>query len=121
MNYEQALQRMTRIAAATGVAGVLIVVIWRGPREAAGFLIGAILSMLNFRWWVGIANALGPSGRPPVRAAAMVLFLRYFLIAGAVYAIVKLLEIKVAAVLAGLFVAVAAVLIEILYELVSYR
>lgn len=121
MNYDQALSRMTRIAAATGVAGVLIVAIWRGPREAAGFLAGAVISLINFRWWTGIANALGASGKAPLRASATLLFARYLVVAGAIYVIVRILEIKVAAVLAGLFVAVAAVLIEILYELISFK
>jgi hypothetical protein len=121
MNYDRALERMTRIAAAAGMAGVLIVLIWRGPREAGGFLAGAIISLVNFRWWTGIAGALGPSGKRPVRSSVAFLFLRYLLVAGVIYVIVKLLEIKVAAVLAGLFVSVAAVLIEILYELVSSR
>jgi len=121
MNYDRALERMTRMASAVGAAGVLIVLLWRGPREALGFLAGAILSLLNFRWWKGIANALGPGGTPPLRASAALLFARYLLLAAAIYVIVKILEIKVAAVLAGLFVAVAAVLIEILYELVSFK
>lgn len=119
MNYDRALQRMTRIAAATGVAGVLIVLIWRGPRDSAGFLAGAILSMLNLRWWTGLTNALGSSGKPPRRGTAVFLGLRYALVAGVVYVIVKLLEIAVLPVLAGLLVSVAAVLIEILYELIS--
>ena len=41
--------------------------------------------------------------------------------AGVVYVIVKILEIALAPVLAGLFVCVAAVVIEILYELISAR
>jgi hypothetical protein len=119
MNYERAMQRMTRIAAATGVAGVLTALIWRGPRVSAGFLAGALLSMVNFRWWTGLANALGSSGKPPRRGTAVWLGLRYVAVAGAVYVIVKILEISVLPVLAGLLVSVAAVLIEILYELIS--
>lgn len=121
MNYGRALERMTRIAAATGIAGVLITLIWRGPRVAAGFLAGAIISMINLRWWTGLVNALGSSGKPPRRASAILLGLRYVLVAAAVYVIVKILEIAVLPVLAGLFVSVAAVLIEILYELISSK
>ena len=121
MNYERALDRMTRIAAATGIAGVLIVLIWRGPRVATGFLAGAIISMINLRWWTGLVNVLGTSGKAPRRASVILLTLRYALVAGAVYVIVKILEIAVLPVLAGLFVSVAAVLLEILYELVSSK
>ena len=45
--------------------------------------------------------------------------MRYLLVGAAVYVIVKVLEITLVAVLAGLFVSVAAVIIEILFELVS--
>jgi|HubBroStandDraft_5_1064220.scaffolds.fasta_scaffold128387_2 hypothetical protein len=119
MNYDRALQRMTRIAGAIGVAGVLITLIWHGPRVAVGFLAGAILSMINLRWWTGLANALGPSGKAPRRGSAVLLGLRYVVVGTAVYVIVKILEIAVLPVLAGLLVSVAAVLIEILYELIS--
>jgi hypothetical protein len=116
--YEQALARMTRIATALGVAGTIAAVAALGPRTAAGFLIGAIISLVNFRWWVSLAGALGGSARPPLRGSATILGLRYLLVAGVVYVIVKLLEITLAAVLAGLFVSVAAVILEILYELI---
>ena len=68
MNYDRALERIRRIAAAIGIAGVLITLIWRGPRMATGFLAGTILSMINLRWWTGLANALGPSGKAPRRS-----------------------------------------------------
>jgi hypothetical protein len=119
--YEQALTRMTRIAAVVGVAGSIAVTAARGPRTGAGFLLGAIISFVNFRWWVNLAGALGGSAKVPLRASATILGLRYLLVAAVVYAIVKILEITLAAVLAGLFVAVAAVLLEILYELIYAR
>jgi len=116
--YEQALARMTRTATVLGAAGTIAAVAALGPRTAVGFLIGAIISLVNFRWWVSLAGALGGSAKPPLRGSAVILGLRYLLVAGAVYAIVKLLEITLAAVLAGLFVSVAAVILEILYELI---
>ncbi len=119
--YERALARMTRIAAVAGAAGSIAVGVARGPRPAAGFLLGAIISFVNFRWWVSLAGALGGSAKVPLRASATILGLRYLLVAAVVYAIVKILEITLAAVLAGLFVAVAAVLLEILYELIYAR
>jgi hypothetical protein len=119
--YEQALGRMTRIAAALGAAGAIGAVAARGLRPAAGFLIGAIISLINFRWWVGLAGAIGGSAKPPLRGSAAILGLRYVLVAGVVYAIVKILEITLVAVLAGMFVSVAAVILEILYELIYAR
>jgi hypothetical protein len=121
MNYDLALRRMSRMAAAIGVAGVLIAVIWRGPRVGVGFLAGAIISMVNLRWWTSLAGAIGSSGSAPMRGSVALLSLRYLAVGGVVYVIVKILEIALAPVLAGLFVCVAAVLIEILYELISAR
>jgi hypothetical protein len=119
--YEQALARMTRIAAVVGAAGAVAVAVVSGPRMGTGFLLGAAISFFNFRWWVNLAGALGGSAKVPVRASAALLGLRYVLVAAVVYAIVKILEIALAAVLAGLFVAVAAVLLELLYELIYAR
>lgn len=117
--YRRALERMTRLTAALGVAGTITALIWRGPRAGAGFLAGAIISFFNLRWWIGLAGAIGSSAKPPLRGSAALLGLRYLAAAGAIYVIVKFLEISLTAVLAGLFVCVAAVIAEILYELIS--
>jgi hypothetical protein len=118
--YATALARMSRLAAAVGVAGTLGALLWRGPRTAAGFLVGALISMVNLRWWTSLASAIGNTpGSPPLRGSAALLGIRYLLVGAAIYVIVKVLEITLAAVLAGLFVSVAAVIIEILFELIS--
>jgi hypothetical protein len=120
-SYERALARMMRLAAGLGAAGVAVILVARGPRDAGGFLIGAILSLASFRSWRRLAEMLGDSGKPPARGSAAFLAMRYLLIAGAVYAIVKLLGITPAAVVVGLLVSVAAVVLELLYELVTSR
>jgi hypothetical protein len=58
-----------------------------------------------------------PPARLPGRASTHWLVLRYLLAGGAMYVIVKVLGAPLALILAGLFVAVAAVILEILYEL----
>jgi hypothetical protein len=119
MNYDLALKRIRAMTAALGVAGTIAGLIWRGPRAGVGFLIGAFISILNLGWWISLASALGPSGEAPMRGNTALLVLRYVAAAIIIYVIVKILEITLAAVLAGLFVCVAAVIIEILYELIS--
>ncbi len=119
MNYERALYRITGVAAGLAIAGVVAIVIWRGPRPAVGFLAGAILSLANLRWWTNLANALGSTSKPPIRGSAALLALRFVAAVVIIYVIVKFLGTTLAAVLAGLFVSVAAVVVEILYELVS--
>ena len=106
---------------ALGILGSLGALMIRGWRDAAGFAIGATISLINFYWWKTLASALSPTGERPLRGTAFVMVLRYAVIGAALYAILKILEITLAAVLCGLFVSVAAILIEILYELLFLR
>ncbi|PYT19402.1 MAG: hypothetical protein DMG59_00360 [Acidobacteria bacterium] len=120
--YERALRRIIRITICLGLAGTLAALVAGGPRAGAGFLAGSLISLVNFRFWMSLAAALGGgSGKPPLRGSATFLGLRYLIVGGAIYAIVKVLEISLAAVLIGLFVSVAAIIIEILYELIYAR
>lgn len=119
--YELALTRIIRISIAAGALGAMVIWLMRGPRTGTGFLMGAIISLLNFRWWMSLAGALGDSGKAPLRGSAAFMTLRYALAAGAIYAIVKFLDVTLTAVLSGLFVSVAAIIVEILYELVVIR
>ena len=118
---ERALKRMLRLSLAVGAAGVIVAFILYGPRIAAGFLLGATFSLLNLRWWTGVAEAIGGSGKAPIRGSAGLLAMRYLLVAGAIYVIVKFLKITPAALLVGLLVSVAAVMLEALYELVASK
>lgn len=119
--YERALKRMVRLSLAVGGAGVIIALILYGPRIAAGFLLGATFSLLNLRWWTGVADAIGGSGKAPLRGSAALLAMRYLLVAGAIYVIVKFLKITPAALLVGLLVSVAAVMLEALYETIAAK
>jgi ATP synthase I subunit len=119
--YERALRRMVRLTFGVGAAGVILSLILYGPRIAAGFLLGATFSLLNLRWWTGVAEAIGGSGKAPIRGSAGLLAMRYVFVAGAIYVIVKFLKITPAALLVGLLVSVAAVMLEALYEVISSR
>jgi hypothetical protein len=120
-SFDLATKRILRLTLAVGFIGVLALLMVRGPHIAAGFLLGTILSLVNLRWWTMVANAIGGSGSAPSGASAMVLSLRYLLIAGAIYVIVRILKITPVAPLAGLLVSVAAVMLEALYELIYAR
>jgi ATP synthase I chain. len=91
-----------------------------GWRFAAGFLIGAAFSALNFRFFLRIVGGVGePTGKSrPRGASAVFLGARYLLFGLIGYAILKFLEVSIPAALAGSFVCVAAVILEILYELI---
>ena len=64
-----------------------------------------------------LVNVLGGSPKPGPLAAVMS-GLRYLLIGSAVYLIVRFLGVTPAAVVWGLLAAFAAVILEILYELI---
>jgi hypothetical protein len=109
--------RLTRIAVALGVAGVLITFAIRGPRDATGFLIGAALSLITVRSWFKLADAIGASGELPGAGSVVFLVLRYVLIAGAVYATINVLRSSPVALILGLLVSFLAVLLELLFGL----
>jgi hypothetical protein len=85
-----------------------------------GFLTGAAFSAINFWFWHRLVTRIGRDADSEDRrgSAPVVLFaLRYGAFAAALYVILKSSEASLSAALAGIFVAVAAVLLEILFEL----
>jgi ATP synthase I chain len=120
-NYsEQALKRIFRIGAALGVIGTIVVFIRFGVNTALGFLAGAILSLLNFHGLKRVVDGLS-GATPGKRSSPLFWAFRYLLFAGIAYVIVKGLGINLMPILAGLFVAAAAIIVEILYELTYAR
>ena len=85
-----------------------------GKAQAAGFLVGALISGLNFFILKGLVDRLG-GARP--RRRGPLLGLRYVLLAGGAYVILRLTPISLPAVLAGIFVFTAAVFIEVIFEI----
>ena len=118
----RAVARMYLFMAVMSGAGVLVLFAWSGWRWGLGFALGAAASWLNFRWLKKLVDSLGHAagGKPPRNRAAILLGLRYVLLAAAGYAILSFSEISLTAALVGLFVSAAAVIIEILYQLIAY-
>ena len=116
--YRRALQRIRWWTALAALAGAAAWVAGQGFRPAAGFLLGSSLSTLNFRGIEMLAGALGSSKSPRVFAPLLMVF-RYALAGGALYVIVRILGFTPLPVLAGLLVPFGAVVLEILYELIS--
>ena len=118
----RSVARMHRGMAALSIAGVLLLLFWRGWRWGAGFALGAAASWLNFRWLKKLVDSLGEAatGKRPKSRVAVMLGLRYLLLAAAGYAILSYSEISLTAALVGLFVSAAAVIVEILYQLIIY-
>jgi len=115
--YDRALTRIVRVGMVLGAAGTIYVAARYGYKDGVGFLAGAGLSILNFHGLRRVVEGLSPQEKPGFRASPIFWGLRYFIFFGAGYAIVKLLEISLMPILAGLFVAAAAIMVEILFEL----
>lgn len=100
--------------------GVVAALVLGGVPWGIGFLTGAVFSGVNFWFWHRMVQKVGqaPAAGEEPRKAPIILFgIRYFLFVGGVYATIRYFEASVTAALTGIFVAVAAVLLEILFEL----
>lgn len=110
------LNRMTLIGAGLGLAGALALLLVRGPRWGAGFLIGAAFSLAGLEWWKAIGRGLDGSGKRPMLGSTVLLMLRLPVIAVVLYVIINASGIASGAVVAGLLVSMAGVVVEALYE-----
>jgi hypothetical protein len=119
---DRAIERIQRLTITLAVAGAAAGGILIGWRWGGAFLLGAAASWLNFRWLKKFVGALSHAAtapkRPPRKRVAVVFGMRYLLLAAGGYAIVNYSDLSLTAALAGLFVSVAAVVIEIIFELI---
>jgi len=127
--YVAAEHRIEWMTLAFGLAGAVFVLLCWGWRPAAGVALGAALAWLNFRWLkqgvtalvkVSTAQANSEHARVPMSVYAK-FFGRFALLLVVVYVILSRSWLPVAAVLGGLFAVVAAVMIELMWELVRGR
>lgn len=119
--YQRAIRRIYLHMLWISIGGALVAAWQAGWASSLGFLIGAAVSVINFRWLHHLADSLEPAAPKPRKGLRLLLPLRYVLFGAAGYVIVRYFKVNILAALVGLFVAVAAVLVEILYELVYAR
>jgi ATP synthase I subunit len=117
---ERALDRIWKAMFAIGAGGAILAYAWNGWTWCSGFLLGAAAAVINFRWMKQIVDALG-SVRPTGWRVAILAGLRYLLLGGGAYVILEYSSISIAGALLGLFVPVAAVIVEIIIELTYAR
>jgi hypothetical protein len=114
--YERVTSRIFRVTLAIAGVGTLVALVWRGWSVGAGFALGSALSWINFRWLKHAVDSLsGKRARP--RLAWLAGF-RYLLLGGVAYVILSYSSISLGATLAGLFVSITAVIVEIFFEVV---
>jgi hypothetical protein len=116
---DRAVARIWKLIWAIGAAGAVALVAWRGWWWGAGWAIGTAVSALNFRWLKQLVLAIGGEAAKPRQA--VFLGMRYVLLGGGAYVILKFSAISLPAALSGLFVSVAAVIVEIILELAYAR
>mgnify|MGYP000515985766 CR=1 FL=1 len=119
--FDRAVARIRAAILWLGAGGAVAAFLLFGWRHGLAFLAGALASLANFRWLHQLAGSLGAGGRRLRRRVLWFLVLRYLLVGAAGYVIVKVFGLSLPAALAGLFVAVAAVVVEIIYELLYAR
>ena len=120
MDPELAVVRIFRVTVALTAIGAATYFAIGGWRGSLGFLLGGLIALANFRWLRKTVYALGDAaaGKPPRARVAVFLGLRYLLMGLAAYAILRFSELSLTACLVGLFVPTAAVVLEILIELI---
>ncbi|MCL4522734.1 MAG: hypothetical protein M1453_02235 [Acidobacteria bacterium] len=119
------LKRVEYLTLGLGLAACPIVVARWGWFAAAGFLTGVLVSWINFRWLkqgvrVLAQSATAQAGEENIRVpkrARVRLVARFALLLAVLCAILFGSWLPGGAVLAGLFAAVAAVLVEMVYRL----
>lgn len=115
--WERSIVRVRWITQALGIAGTVFVSIYYGWRTGLGFLVAALASYWSLWRWHRVVDSLGPDSvrvKIPVRR----FILQFGLLAVTGYVIVRYLEVNRLAAVSGLLVAAAAVILEILYELI---
>jgi hypothetical protein len=139
-----ALRRIEWLTLALGgIGGAWAARHW-GWRGGVGLVVGAILSWINFRWLKGSVQAFGKvatipavssspssdssSTQPVPQVAApggvpvsayLKFFGRFALLLGTVYVILTRSSVPAVSVLAGLFASAAAVVLALVYELIT--
>lgn len=119
--HSQALDRIQRTMMVIGIAGLFTSWACFGWRIGLGFGLGASIAYLNFHWLkkvvAGIAE-LTIQSRAPASSRGIVhrFLLRYFLMAVVAFAILTVSRESLYGLFAGLFLPVAAILCEAVYE-----
>jgi|HubBroStandDraft_1064217.scaffolds.fasta_scaffold464063_2 hypothetical protein len=113
--YPRFIRRVTWLILILGLTGSAYLAARRGLQTGMSFLIGASVSYLSFWRWQQLAQALTAQAK----ARRHWFFIVRFLLLGALaWAIIKYLGLNVAAAAAGLLVSAAAVILEVIYELI---
>lgn len=120
--FSGALDRIRRITLVLGIIGTVVVWLRFGNSIGIGFVIGCVISYVNFHWLKRAVNTVADrvtntgQAAGSSRTAILRFMLRYGFILIAAYAILISSKSSVYGLLGGLFLSVAAILCEAAYE-----
>jgi hypothetical protein len=113
--YERFVKRVQWIILALAVAGALGLSFSRGIRTGMAFVIGSAISFTSFWGWQRVVDGLGPN---PRQRGRLFFVLRLLALVALACVIIKYLRLNVAAAAVGLLVSGAAVILELIYEMI---
>jgi hypothetical protein len=116
--YDRFIRRVSWIILVLGVTGSVAIALIEGVRIGLAFSIGAMVSYASFFGWRQVVDAVTPA---PRKRSSFPFVLRILLLFALAYAIIRFLGLNVAAVALGLLVSAAAVLLDLIYELINAR
>lgn len=96
-----------------GAMGTIVAFAGWGLPSAGGFFVGAAISLVSIHSWFRFSEMISGQGGRPGTLSAVLLVLRYALIAAAAYVTIKVLGSSPVAMMLGLLVAFAAVLLDL--------
>ena len=119
--YEGAMNRITRLIPILSLIAMLAGQLLYGWRCTLGLACGCGIAYLNFHWLKRVVTALADKATHSEKAQSgkgvvSRFLLRYFLMGGAAYAIFTVSPASLNGLFAGLFVPVAAIACETVYE-----
>ena len=125
--YATVENRLTRIGMALGGLTLVVGALFVSWKFVLSFLVGAVISYLNFCWMKqGVDRLMGSFGnevrqapRPSGKSVIFKYFLRYALIGGTLYAIFRFQFFEARGAILGLLLFVAAVLFECLHLVIK--
>ena len=118
--YNRVVRRTSRLILLLGAAGAVGVAIWKGAGSGVAFMIGSAVSFASFSSWRYAVDMLVPPNAPaaPKKRSSGLFAFRLLALIAVAWVIIKFLGLNVTAAVLGLLVSGAAVILELIYELI---
>jgi hypothetical protein len=122
IDYQRSTERLFRITIGIVVTGIVVAGFIRGLAGALGFALGGGASLGSLWLWHRVATKIGAAGEAK-KSGPQTPFLvgRFLVLFACGYVIVKTLDVNVMAAICGLFASAAAVVAEVVFELITFR